>query len=342
MPEEIIGPEFEKPILELESKIAAIRGLSSTETIQLDSEIRLLELKKDQLIADIFSTLTPWQKVQLARHPKRPHTLDYIRAIFTDFVEIHGDRNFADDSALVAGCAFLDGAPVMVMGHQKGRTVEESMMRNFGMMHPEGYRKAIRLMKLAEKFKRPIVTFIDTPGAYPGIGAEERGQAEAIATNLRDMSELGVPVISIVIGEGGSGGALGIGVSDRILMLENAWYSVISPEGCAAILFRDAARAADAATVLKLTAQDLISLKVIDQIIKEPSGGAHRLFQPVVDSIKEALKKNLKELGSLKPSLLVNNRYIKYRQMGVWAEHVSEQIKPINKKRKKTKQNVSK
>ena len=216
--------------------------MTAGESVNFEEEIKSLQEKRDQMIREIFATLTPWQRVQIARHPKRPHTMDYIQDIFTDFIELHGDRAFADDQALVGGLAFLDSVPVVVMGQQKGRNVEESMSRNFGMMHPEGYRKALRLMKLAEKFNRTIITFIDTPGAYPGIGAEERGQAEAIARNLREMSVLKVPVISVVIGEGGSGGALGIGVSDRILMLENAWYSVISPEGCAAILFGDAAR----------------------------------------------------------------------------------------------------
>ncbi|OGR82491.1 MAG: acetyl-CoA carboxylase carboxyltransferase subunit alpha, partial [Elusimicrobia bacterium RIFCSPHIGHO2_01_FULL_64_10] len=266
MQEEAGALDFEQPILQLESKIAEIRGLNTAETVNLTREIESLEEKKRELISEIFSQLTPWQRVQLARHPKRPHTLDYIRELFTDFTELHGDRCFADDAALVGGVAFFESTPVVVLGHQKGRTIEECMNRNFGMMHPEGYRKALRLMKLGEKFSRPVITFIDTPGAYPGIGAEERGQAQAIAINLQEMAALAVPVISVVIGEGGSGGALGIGITDRILMLENSWYSVISPEGCAAILFRDAARAADAASVIKLTAGDLKSMGIIDEI----------------------------------------------------------------------------
>ena len=320
--EEIIGLEFEKPILELESKIAEIKSLSASQSlsVSLTAEVKSLEDKRVQLMEEIFFNLTPWQRVQLARHPRRPHTMDYIQALFTDFIELHGDRNFADDPALVGGCAFLDGAPVIVMGQQKGRTTEDSMLRNFGMMHPEGYRKALRLMQLAEKFGKPVVLFIDTPGAYPGIGAEERGQAEAIARNLREMALLKVPLISIVIGEGGSGGALGLGVSNRILMLENAWYSVISPEGCAAILFRDATKASRAAEALKLTAKDLKSFGVIDEIIPEPLGGAHRDFPSVTVSLKESLARHLKELCSLKVKDLVEQRYQKFRILGSWKE----------------------
>ncbi len=335
MSDEIVGLDFEKPILDLESKIEELKSFNSVETVQLDREIASLERKRDQLINEIFSNLTPWQRVQLARHPRRPHTMDFIRSLLTEFTEIHGDRSFADDKALVGGCGFLGKDPVMVMGHQKGRNVEESMIRNFGMMHPEGYRKALRLMKLAEKFKRPVITFIDTPGAYPGIGAEERGQAEAIARNLREMAELRVPVISVVIGEGGSGGALGIGVSDRILMLENAWYSVISPEGCAAILFRDAARAADAATALKLTAQDLLGLGIIDEMVPEPAGGAHRQLEPIAASLRAALVKNLQDLKKINRSQLVEMRYQKYRKMGVWMESRSEIVE--SSKRKKSR-----
>lgn len=320
MTEEFVALDFEKPILALESKIVEIKSLNSAETVNLDKEIKSLEEKRDKLIKEIFSSLTPWQKVQLARHPKRPYTLDYIQSLFTDFTELHGDRSFSDDAALVGGCAFFESIPVIVMGQQKGRTVEESMMRNFGMMHPEGYRKALRLMKLAEKFQKPVITFIDTAGAYPGIGAEERGQAEAIAKNLREMSILKVPIISIVIGEGGSGGALGIGVADRILMLENAWYSVISPEGCAAILFRNASRAQDAAQALKLTAKDLYNLKVVDEIVPEPLGGAHRNLDSVVVSLKGILARHLKELKNKEISALLKERYAKFRQMGAWTE----------------------
>lgn len=325
--EEFKGLDFERPILELESKISEIKSLTSLQSVNLDEEIKSLEEKRIKLMEEIFANLTPWQKVQLARHPKRPHTSDYIQALFTDFVELHGDRCFADDPAVVGGCAFFESFPVIVLGHQKGRNIEDSMRRNFGMMHPEGYRKALRLMKTAEKFKKPVVTFIDTPGAYPGIAAEERGQAEAIARNLREMAMLKVPIVSVVIGEGGSGGALGIGVSDRILMMENAWYSVISPEGCAAILFRDASRAPDAAAALKLTALDLEQLKVIDQIVPEPLGGAQRDFTQVINDLKTTLSRHLKELLSQSPELLLSNRYQKYRQMGVWIESSQKKIK---------------
>jgi acetyl-CoA carboxylase carboxyl transferase subunit alpha len=337
MPEETTALDFEMPIVQLDSRIAEIRNLGSNGSVNLNLEVKSLEEKRDHLIREIFSSLTPWQRVQLARHPKRPHTNDYIQALFADFTEMHGDRTFADDAAVIGGCAFFGDIPVMVMGHQKGRTVEESMMRNFGMMHPEGYRKALRLMKLGEKFKRPVITFIDTPGAYPGIGAEERGQARAIAVNLREMSMLKVPSISIVIGEGGSGGALGIGVADRILMLENAWYSVISPEGCAAILFRDSARAADAAKVIKLTAQDLFSLKVIDEIVPEPPGGAHRDPEAAARSLREIVSRHLSQLSEIDSSLLVRRRYDKYRQMGVWRETALEQAGGSQRKAKKIK-----
>src|SRR5439155_1741488 len=241
----------------------------------------------------------PWQRVQIARHPQRPYTLDYIKALCTNFIELHGDRTFSDDAALVGGMAFFEDRPVVVIGHKKGRTVQESMRRNFGMPHPEGYRKALRLMKLAEKFKRPVLCFIDTPGAYPGIGAEERGQARAIALNLFEMASLKVPMICTVIGEGGSGGALAIGMGDRVLMCENAWYSVISPEGCAAILFRDATRASEAATALKLTAPELKNLGVIDEIVPEPQGGAHLDLSVTAESLKSAISRHLKELHDL-------------------------------------------
>ena len=330
MPEEFLTLEFERPIVELETKISEIRTLAGspeTVSVNFDREIKSLEEKRDKLMKEIFSSLSPWQRVQLARHPKRPYALDYIQALCTDFVELHGDRAFGDDAALVGGCAFLDSQPVMVMGHQKGRSVEESMRRGFGMMHPEGYRKALRLMKLAEKFNRPVVAFIDTPGAYPGIGAEERGQAEAIARNLREMASLKVPSVSVIIGEGGSGGALGIGVTDRILMLENAWYSVISPEGCAAILFRDAAKAVDAAKALKLTAPDLEKLGVIDEIVPEPLGGAHRQFEKVAAALRSALARHLKELKARPLGKLLEERYAKFRKMGVWSEGQEKRLR---------------
>ena len=273
---EFIGLDFEQPLLDLENKIEELRSCAASEHLDFKSEIHILEEKCEVLRHQIYDNLTPWQRVAIARHPQRPYTLDYIQALCTDFVELHGDRTFSEDAAMVGGFAFFEGQPVVVLGQQKGRSVQESMRRNFGMPHPEGYRKALRLMKLAEKFRRPVLCFIDTPGAYPGIGAEERGQARAIALNLIEMAALRTPVICVVIGEGGSGGALAIGMGDRLLMCENAWYSVISPEGCAAILFRDASRAAEAATALKLTAPELKELGVIDEIIPEPPGGAHR------------------------------------------------------------------
>src|SRR6266700_1892504 len=269
MAEEIISLEFEKPIAELESKIEELRSCAATEHMDLSDEIRTLEEKCEELKRQIYGALTPWQRVLIARHPQRPYTLDYIKSLCTSFFELHGDRTFSDDASMVGGMAFFEGRPVVVLGHQKGRTVQESMRRNFGMPHPEGYRKALRLMKFAEKFKRPVLCFIDTPGAYPGIGAEERGQARAIALNLLEMAALKTPMICTVIGEGGSGGALAIGIGDRLLMCENAWYSVISPEGCAAILFRDVSRAFEAASALKLTAPELKSLGIVDQVIPE-------------------------------------------------------------------------
>jgi acetyl-CoA carboxylase carboxyl transferase subunit alpha len=257
-----------------------------------------------------------WDRVQLARHPKRPHTLDYVTRIFTDFSELHGDRAFADDHAVVGGMAFFEGRPVMVIGHQKGRDTKQKLLRNFGMPKPEGYRKAMRLMRLADKFHRPIVTFLDTPGAYPGIDAEERGQAEAIAVNLREMSRLGVPVIAIVIGEGGSGGALGIGIANRVYMLENAYYSVITPESCAAIIYRDSGKAADAARALRLSAADLLSLGLIDGIINEPAEGAHTDTDAAAESIKRTLRDSLQELCARSAAELIDDRYNKFRQMG--------------------------
>lgn len=327
--------DFEKPVEELEQKIAELKNMTSSPGLNLEDEVKALEEKRNQLLGEIFSSLTPWQRVQLARHPKRPYTLDYLQALFRDFTELHGDRLFGDDPALVGGTAFFESIPVVVMGQQKGRTVEESMRRNFGMMHPEGYRKALRLMKLAEKFHKPVITFIDTPGAYPGIGAEERGQAEAIARNLREMGNLKTAIVSVVIGEGGSGGALGIGVADRILMLENAWYSVISPEGCAAILFRDASLASQAAAALGLTAQDLLAQNIIDEIVPEPLGGAHRNFEFVAEQVRKSLKKHLRELLDLDLKTLLEKRYEKYRKMGEWEE--SEKVQGTIKKTKRTK-----
>ena len=274
----------------------------------------------DATIKQVFSSLTPWQKCQLARHPERPYTMAYIHSIFTDFTELHGDRRFADDLALVGGLARFDGDPVVVVGHQKGRDTAEKLRRNFGMPRPEGYRKAIRIMELAARFKRPIISFIDTPGAYPGIDAEQRGQAQAIANNLIEMAGFPVPIIVVVTGEGGSGGALALGVGDRVLMLEHSTYSVISPEGCAAILWRDQARAEDAARALRLTATDLKKLGIIDEILPEPAGGAHMDPGEMADTIAAAIRRNLKPLRKAKPDGLVNRRFKKFRAMGIFSD----------------------
>ncbi|MBN1622173.1 MAG: acetyl-CoA carboxylase carboxyltransferase subunit alpha [Endomicrobiales bacterium] len=316
MSNEITALEFEKPITDIENRISELKNSGNDKS----EEVRILEKKCEKLKTDIYGSLSSWQRVQLARHPKRPYTSDYISLIFTDFVELHGDRAYSDDKALVCGLAMLGSIPVVIVGQQKGRNIKENMERNFGMMHPEGYRKALRIMKLAEKFNHPVVTFIDTPGAYPGIGAEERGQAEAIARNLREMAGLKIPVVSVIIGEGGSGGALGIGVSNKLLMLENAYYSVITPEGCAAILFRDAARAPEASEALKITAQDLYKLGIIDEIIPEPLGGAHRDVQSTAKNIKNSLTKNISALNKMSKSQLEEERYKKYRNIGVFTE----------------------
>ncbi|MFH1395065.1 MAG: acetyl-CoA carboxylase carboxyltransferase subunit alpha [Candidatus Omnitrophota bacterium] len=312
--------EFEKPIIELENKIEELKKFTKDEKIDFSSEIQRLNERLETLKKEIFHKLTSWQKVQLSRHPDRPYTLDYINMIMEDFMEIHGDRHFYDDRALITGLARVNGCKIVILGHQKGRDMNENMERNFGCAHPEGYRKAMRVMRMAEKYNLPIVAFIDTPGAYPGIGAEERGQAEAIAYNLREMAGLKVPIVVFVIGEGGSGGALGIGVGDRIFVLENAYYSVISPEGCAAILWRERAKAPSAAEALKLTAPELLKLGIIDGIIKEPLGGAHRNPQNAADEIKSAIIKNLGELLELSQDELVSMRYKKYRDIGVYNE----------------------
>jgi acetyl-CoA carboxylase carboxyl transferase subunit alpha len=311
------GLDFERPILELEKKIEELKNFTSQKGIDLQVEIRRLEDKLNQLKKDVYGNLKPWQRVQIARHPHRPYTLDYINLMMTDFVELHGDRVFGDDKAIVTGFAKLDGQKLCVIGHQKGRDTKENLLRNFGCAHPEGYRKALKCMKLAEKFNIPILSFIDTPGAYPGIGAEERGQAQAIAENLREMAFLGVPIIVVVIGEGGSGGALGIGVGDRILLLENAYYSVISPEGCAAILWKDSSKAPEAAEALKLTAKDLLELGIIDGIVEEPLGGAHRDYAAVSANLKKVIKRHLNELKQIPKSELVKLRYEKFRKIGV-------------------------
>ena len=310
--------EFEKPIQELEQKIEEMRKYA--DNLDIADEISTLEKKIDQLRTSIYSNLTRWQKVQLARHPDRPYTLDYIEGMLQDFIELHGDRFHGDDKAIVGGFGRLGDETVMVIGHQKGRDTKSNLYRNFGMPNPEGYRKALRLMKLAEKFKKPVITLLDTPGAYPGIEAEERGQAEAIARNLFEMSHLPVPIIVVIIGEGASGGALGIGVGDRILMFENAWYSVIAPESCSSILWRSWDYKEQAAEALKLTAEDMLSLGIIDRIVPEPTGGAHKNPAQCVETLKEMLTQELKKLKKIKPDKLVEQRIEKFRKMGAWKE----------------------
>lgn len=326
---EITYLDFEKPIAELEGKIAGLKKFSAEQKHDLSGEIKTLMEKCEKLKADIFASLTPWQKVLIARHPNRPHTLEFINLIMTDFIELHGDRHFADDKAIVCGFARLttvgqakfNGEPVAIVGHQKGSETSENMLRNFGMPNPDGYRKALRIFKLAEKFNRPIITFVDTPGAYPGIGAEERGQSEAIARNLFEMSRLKVPIVVCVIGEGGSGGALAISVGDRILMLEHSIYSVISPEGCSAILFKnDTSKIPEVAASLKLTAQDLKKFGIIDEIVKEPLGGAHRHFEETAKLLAATIKKHLAELEKLPSEKLLEERYKKYRKIGEFKE----------------------
>jgi len=310
--------EFEKPIIDLENKIEEMRSISGE--IDISNEIKVLEKKVEQLRNNIYQNLTRWQRVQIARHPQRPITLDYINNCFTDFVELHGDRCFRDDPAIVGGIANLDGKPVMIVGQQKGRDTKTNIYRNFGMANPEGYRKALRLFKLAEKFNHPIINFLDTPGAACGLEAEERGQAEAIARNLFEMSKLKVPVVIVVIGEGASGGAIGIGVGDRILMLENAWYSVISPESCSSILWRSWDYKEQAAEALQLTSFDLKKHKIIDMIIKEPIGGAHRNPEKMYETMFEVLVKEVKGLSKVKPRDLIKRRRDKFYKMGVWEE----------------------
>src|SRR3954465_7903597 len=311
--------EFERPIIDLEKKISDLRNLS-TESVDFSAEIRKLEQKAKKLQKEVFADLSAQQKVQLARHPARPYMMDYVNLLMDDFVELHGDRGFRDDPAIVGGFAQFDEWEILVLGHQKGRNTKDNVHRNFGMARPEGYRKATRLMRLASRFKRPILCFIDTPGAYPGLGAEERGQAEAIAKALQVMSSLECPMISVVIGEGGSGGALALGVTDRILMLEYSIYSVISPEGCASILWRDPAKIGEAATQLKLTAPDLVELGVCDEIIAEAPGGAHRNAAQTAAKLRAALKRHLSELVELSPAELIERRYQKFRKMGSFVE----------------------
>ncbi|MGH8722602.1 MAG: acetyl-CoA carboxylase carboxyltransferase subunit alpha, partial [Burkholderiales bacterium] len=307
--------DFERPLLELERQIEELRRVAG-EQGDIAKKIRPLEEQLERLRVEIYRNLTPMQRVQVARHPRRPYPLDYIRTVFTDFVELHGDRLFRDDPAIVGGWARLDGTSVMVIGHQKGRDTKENLYRNFGMAHPEGYRKALRLMQLAATFGAPVITLVDTPGAYPGLGAEERGQAEAIARNLIEMASLKTPIITAVIGEGGSGGALAVGLADRVLMLENSVYSVISPEGCAAILWKDASQRERAAEALKITAQDLLDLGVIDEIVPEPAGGAHADPEAAAKALGEALRRHLVQLRKYKVDKLLKRREEKYLSMG--------------------------
>lgn len=312
--------EFERDIVELQSQIEKLEGRAHQKGLDVSDELQVLRHKLENLRAQTFQNLRPIEQVQVARHPQRPYTLDYIGRIFTHFLELHGDRAFRDDAAIVGGWARLGKESVMLVGHQKGRDMKQNLLRNFGMPHPEGYRKALRLMRQAEKFGRPVITLIDTPGAYPGLGAEERGQAEAIAMNLREMARLRVPLISVVIGEGGSGGALALGVTDRILILEHAVYSVISPEGCAAILWRSAEHREKAAAALKLTSQDLVKLGIADEVVPEPPGGAHSDPAAAADSLKAALVRNLKELQALATDELRELRWAKFEAMGAWKD----------------------
>ena len=315
--------DFEKPLRDLESQLKELLESSRQSDVdpgRISTATKVIEAEIETAKREIYSNLTPWQKIQISRHPNRPYTLDFVERVFDDFEELHGDRTFGEDSAMVGGPAKLDGRSIMVVGQQKGRDTEENLKRNFGCPNPEGYRKALRLMKMAEKFSMPVVSLIDTPGAYPGVGAEERHVAEAIAVNIKEMAALNVPVVAIVIGEGGSGGALGIAVADRVLIFENAYYSVISPEGCAAILWKDRKYASDAAGALRLSPQDLLELGVVDGILPEPLGGAHRDWDSAAESLKEALRLALDELRGLVPEKLLENRYAKYRNMGVFSE----------------------
>jgi acetyl-CoA carboxylase carboxyl transferase subunit alpha len=312
--------DFEQPIADLEAKIEELRHVDTESEINIDEEIDRLQAKSRDLTKSIFSNLSAWQIAQLARHPQRPYTLNYLDSFITDFEELHGDRSFADDRALIGGIGRLDGRPIMVIGHQKGRTTKEKLDRNFGMPRPEGYRKALRLMRMAEKFRLPILTFIDTPGAYPGVGAEERGQSEAIARNLYVMARLPVPIICSVIGEGGSGGALAIGVGDRVLMLEYSTYSVISPEGCASILWKSADKAPEAAAAMGITSRRLKELNLIDRIIDEPLGGAHRDVDETISRLKAALLEELADLDALEPDDLIERRYKRLQGFGQFRE----------------------
>jgi len=311
--------EFEKPVLDLARQLEALEQQSQDNKIDLAAEVAAIERKLEATKREVYSNLGPWQRVQIARHPKRPYALDHIERIFTHFTELHGDRQFNDDRALIGGTAFLEGRSVMVIAQQKGRETKDKISRNFGMPQPEGYRKALRLLRTAEKFGLPVITFIDTPGAYPGIESEERHVSEAIAVNLREMAMLRTPTVSVVIGEGGSGGALGIGVTDRVLALENSYYSVISPEGCAAILWKDSAKAPQAATALKLAAETLLDLKIVDEIVPEPFGGAHNDHETTSASLGKAISSHLAELQKLDTETLLEKRYDRYRRLGIYS-----------------------
>ncbi|MCX4189135.1 acetyl-CoA carboxylase carboxyltransferase subunit alpha [Methylophaga sp. OBS3] len=310
--------DYEQPIAELEAKIEELRYMSNDTDLNITEEIQKLKAKSESLTKSIFSSLTPWQVTQMARHPQRPYTLDYIKHLITDFEELHGDRTYADDAALVTGMGRFNGQPVIVIGHQKGRDTKEKVARNFGMPRPEGYRKALRVMKLAERFNLPVLTFIDTPGAYPGIGAEERGQSEAIARNLFEMAQLKTPILSTVIGEGGSGGALAVGVADHLMMLQYSIYSVISPEGCASILWKSAEKASDAAATLGVTSERLKSLKLIDEVINEPLGGAHRDVDLMVSNMKKAISTKLKQLQAMPVEELIKRRQARLMEYGAF------------------------
>lgn len=312
--------DFEKPIYDLESKIRELKDFGTAKKIFLEPEIKKLEQKLEKVKQEVYSDLSVWRRVQIARHPDRPYTLDYIRMLMVDFIEMHGDREFYDDLAIVGGVAKLEGRKIMVLGHQKGRDTKENVKRNFGCAHPEGYRKAMRLIRLAEKFHLPVVIFIDTPGAYPGIGAEERGQAQAIAANIRDLFGVKTPIVATVIGEGGSGGALGIGIADRVCCFQHAYYSVISPEGCASILWRSSTKAPEAAEALKLTAEYLLKFGIADEVIPEPLGGVHKDPEAGAVNLKKVLCKYLDELSSVPVDELLANRYQKFRKIGVFAE----------------------
>lgn len=313
-----IGPifEFEKPVIELEKQIKEIKRFAQEKKIDMTTQIAAMEQKAEALRVEVYSNLTPWQRIQIVRHPRRPTFLDYIGMIFKDFIELHGDRLYRDDPAMVGGIAYLEDIPVTVIGQQKGRDTKENIYRNFGLPHPEGYRKALRLMKQAEKFNRPVICLVDVVGAYPGIEAEERGQGEAVARNIREMANLTVPVIAVITGEGGSGGALAVGVGNRVLIMENAYYSVISPEGCASILWKDSSRAAEAAEALQINAEHLLKMGIVDEIISEPLGGAHKNPLEAAQNLKEALIKNLRPLLELSGAALLEERYQRFRGYG--------------------------